>query len=186
MWTVILCLTCYSLWPSVSLYCGRCRCSFDVRLCDAKHRSPRSARTCIHCGSQKLSRPTKCIHLGWISSTLSWSVALLVLRFIAHHLAELGHFSLWIASSIFGIVTGDSLEDLLRATIGLALHFVALVAIVCLVGRALGLNVTPGLKSAVKLASQVARLAIRLSWFLVVKLWGAVHGGQTGVRGGNK
>ena len=72
-----LCLTCFHIWPSGALFCGRCGRSFGHRLCQRRHESPPSARVCTKCGSHELTTPTLYLSLGCLSGL----VALLLMMF---------------------------------------------------------------------------------------------------------
>lgn len=72
---MILCLSCYRLWPAGSQYCGHCRKSLGRRRCPHGHASPLAARACTTCGSPKLSPGASCLSLGWLPKLLAWGLA---------------------------------------------------------------------------------------------------------------
>ena len=64
---MILCSSCFHVWPSNAKYCGHCRKSFGSRLCPHGHKSPAVAKVCVECASGKLSTPTAYLSLRPIS-----------------------------------------------------------------------------------------------------------------------
>jgi hypothetical protein len=52
-----LCTNCWQITTGTPLFCNRCSCSYNVKLCPQKHVNPRSANCCSQCGSSELSRP---------------------------------------------------------------------------------------------------------------------------------
>jgi len=51
------CYACGSITPGEPLYCGKCGCTYDVKLCPRHHANPRGAEVCAKCGSKDLSKP---------------------------------------------------------------------------------------------------------------------------------
>lgn len=51
------CVACGSITPGDPLYCSKCGCTYDVKLCPRQHANPRGAEICGQCGSKDLSKP---------------------------------------------------------------------------------------------------------------------------------
>jgi hypothetical protein len=51
------CYACGSITPGEPLYCSKCGCTYDVKLCPRHHANARGAEVCTKCGSKDLSKP---------------------------------------------------------------------------------------------------------------------------------
>ena len=51
------CFACGALTSGEPKYCGKCGCTYDVKLCPRHHVNPRGAEVCSACGSKDLSKP---------------------------------------------------------------------------------------------------------------------------------
>lgn len=58
------CYSCGSMTAGEPLYCGKCGCTYDVKLCPRHHANPRGAEVCSKCGSKDLSKPQPQIPAG--------------------------------------------------------------------------------------------------------------------------
>ncbi len=52
-----LCTNCYHVTTGKPLYCNKCGCTYNLRLCRGQHANPRAAKICATCGSKELSIP---------------------------------------------------------------------------------------------------------------------------------
>lgn len=55
---MIICRSCFTVWPDEALYCGQCKRSFGGRRCPKGHLSPPSVTACVQCASTELSGST--------------------------------------------------------------------------------------------------------------------------------
>lgn len=51
------CFQCKRVTGGEPLFCSRCGCTYDVKLCPRQHANPRYAEVCSQCGSRDLSTP---------------------------------------------------------------------------------------------------------------------------------
>lgn len=80
---MILCLACGRVSPGDSLYCSHCARSLGARVCANKHADNRlSARCCATCGSPLTAPAAACLRLGWLTTLVTFLVALLILRLL--------------------------------------------------------------------------------------------------------
>lgn len=58
------CYACGTMTPGEPLYCGKCGCTYDVKLCPRQHANSRGAEVCTKCGSKDLSKPQPRVPAG--------------------------------------------------------------------------------------------------------------------------
>ena len=99
---MILCGKCRKVWPAGTVWCGCCRATLGMRLCDGGHESPLGSRACTTCGSAKLSPGVPSVRLRGCS----WLTALGMLLLVGLPLARWGLEGLWRATAfLFDRVT---------------------------------------------------------------------------------
>ena len=77
------CYACGTITPGEPLYCSKCACTYDVKLCPRHHANARGAEACIQCGSKDLSKPQPRIPAGLQLLALMTRLALGLLLFYA-------------------------------------------------------------------------------------------------------
>lgn len=89
---MIRCGGCGRLWPAGTVWCGRCRATLGVRLCEDGHPSVRDARVCTTCGSKRLSKAVSSLNLRPVTALTTLGVLLLlapVVLGLAGHVGQL-------------------------------------------------------------------------------------------------
>ena len=76
---MIRCGGCGRFWPAGTVWCGRCRATLGVRLCEDGHPSARDARVCTTCGSKRLSKAVPSLNLRPVTSLATLGVLVLLL-----------------------------------------------------------------------------------------------------------
>lgn len=77
------CFACGSVTPGEPLYCSKCGCTYDVKLCPKHHANPRGAEVCAKCGSKDFSKPQPRVPVGLKLLALMMRLALGLLLFYA-------------------------------------------------------------------------------------------------------
>ena len=81
---MILCSKCKRVWPQGTKWCGNCRATLGVRVCNEGHESPLDAKVCTTCGSAKLSPGVPKLTLR----ATSWLVCFCLVFGLGHALVQ--------------------------------------------------------------------------------------------------
>ncbi len=158
---MIYCRTCRTVWPTGTVYCGKCQGSLGVRICPSGHSNPRFVTACLTCGKPELSKYAPCLRIGCLSQVLAWLVALTLIRFGIAHVGSLLLLVWGMFEHLFAFLFQAQFRDVVRNAMG---FFVEAAVILGFLHLALGERARP-LFTLYRFVDRSVRLCLR--WFVV-------------------